>query len=334
MEKSMAFRSFVDQSKFYFDRPHIDIPAQKIESAADWRGPDMHRTPEAWTVTLSPPEIVEIERATEKVTSSGQDMSEISQDSFELPTVSAKIQGWRAQIATGLGFILVKGLPVEEWGLEKSTLAYWGLGHHFGVPGAQNPDNELLGHVIDYSEEKINPLVRRYRTSGNIDFHCDAADVVGLLCINAARDGGQSRITSSIAIFNALFDQSPELIPHLFKLFAVDRRGEEKRGQKGYFRRPACCFADGQLRTFYHSEYMRSAARFMEGGQLDRATAQVLDFYDKAAASKDFHLDMYLEPGDMQFISNHSIIHARTEYQDFEEVDRKRHLLRLWLSLP
>ncbi|MEH6527077.1 MAG: TauD/TfdA family dioxygenase [Sneathiella sp.] len=329
----MAFRSFTDQSKFYFDRPHTVIADQKIDNAANWRGPDLRGKPDSWTVTLTPSDIAELEQAIEQVTASGQDMSDVSRDSFVLPELSAKIRSWKTQIAVGLGFILVKGLPVEEWGLEKSTLAYWGLGHHLGHPGAQNPDNELLGHVIDYSEERTNPLVRRYRTSGNIDFHCDAADVVGLLCINAARDGGQSRITSSIAIFNALFDQSPELIPRLFEPFAVDRRGEENPGQKGYFQRPACCFADHQLRTFYHSEYMRSAARFMDGGTLDTATEQVLDFYDTAAASKDFHLDMYLEPGDMQFISNHSIIHARTEYQDFEEVDRKRHLLRLWLSL-
>jgi Taurine catabolism dioxygenase TauD, TfdA family len=329
----MAFRSFVDQTKFYFDRPHSNIPDSRIESSADWRGPDLRPTPEAWTATLTASEITEIERAVDRVTSSGHDMSGVSRVNFDLPTLSTRIQDWKSQIATGLGFILVKGLPVDSWGLEKSSLAYWGLGHHLGHPGAQNPDNELLGHVIDYSEEKTNPLVRRYRTSGNINFHCDAADVVGLLCINPARDGGQSRIASSIAIFNALFEQSPELIPRLFEPFFIDRRGEEKSGEKGYFLRPPCRFADGQLRTFYHSDYMRSAARFMAGETLDDTAEQILDFYDNAAASPEFHLDMYLEPGDMQFISNHSIIHARTEYQDYEEADRKRHLLRLWLSL-
>lgn len=329
----MAFRSFVDQSRFYFDRPHTNIPTRKIGSLADWRGPALRPRPEDWTVTLIPSDITEIEQAIDQILAAGTAISEVSRDNFLLPTLSDKIQRWKNRIVDRLGFVLVRGLPVEKWGLEKSTLAYWGLGHHLGVPGAQNPDNELLGHVVDYSEESTNPLVRRYRTSGNIDFHCDAADVVGLLCINAARDGGQSRIASSIAIFNALFDQKPDLIPHVFEPFLIDRRGEEKPGEKGYFRRPPCRYADSQLRTFYHSDYMRSAARFMDGETLDTATSQILDFYDEAAASPDFHLDMYLEPGDMQFISNHSIIHARTEYQDYEDEARKRHLLRLWLSL-
>jgi hypothetical protein len=41
---------------------------------------------------------------------------------------------------------------------------------------------------------------------------------------------------------------------------------------------------------------------------------------------------MDLEPGDVQLISNHTVIHARTDYEDYPEDDRKRHLLRLWIT--
>jgi len=43
---------------------------------------------------------------------------------------------------------------------------------------------------------------------------------------------------------------------------------------------------------------------------------------------------MIMVPGDIQFLHNHQIVHARTAYEDFEEEDQKRHLLRLWLSPP
>jgi hypothetical protein len=33
-----------------------------------------------------------------------------------------------------------------------------------------------------------------------------------------------------------------------------------------------------------------------------------------------------------QLLKNAVILHARTEYQDFPEPERKRHLLRLWLT--
>ena len=42
---------------------------------------------------------------------------------------------------------------------------------------------------------------------------------------------------------------------------------------------------------------------------------------------------MDLEPGDIQWLSNHTVMHARTEYEDWPEPQRKRHLLRLWLSI-
>ncbi|PHQ70423.1 MAG: taurine catabolism dioxygenase TauD [Sneathiella sp.] len=329
----MAFRSFGEQSRYYFDRPHKSMPEGKVISSADWRGADMRARPEDWTYRLTPTDLREIRYAVDHVKADAMDMADLSRETFPLPTLGPKINSWRDAVQNGPGFVLIKGLPVAVWGEEDSTLAYWGLGHYLGIPGAQNPDNELLGHVIDYSEERTNPLVRRYRTAGNIDFHCDAADVVGLLCLHAAKDGGQSRIASSVAIYNEISDRDPALAARLFEPFMIDRRGEENKGQRGYYKRPACCHADGILRTFFHSEYMRSAARFTDGGQFDEITAKTLDLYDELAASDEFHLDMYLEPGDIQFISNHSIVHARTEYQDYPERERKRHLLRLWLSL-
>ena len=113
----------------------------------------------------------------------------------------------------------------------------------------------------------------------------------------------------------------------------LDRRGEEPPGEPGWVPMHATCWGGDVLRTFYHSEYFRSAARFAAGGRLDDAAVAALDLYDALAASPEFHLDMQLAPGEMQFISNHTIVHARTEYRDWPEKERKRHLLRLWLSL-
>ena len=56
------------------------------------------------------------------------------------------------------------------------------------------------------------------------------------------------------------------------------------------------------------------------------------DLYDEIAASTEFHVDMALEPGDVQLLSNHTVIHARTDYQDHPDPALKRHLLRLWVS--
>lgn len=328
-----AFRSFRDQSLHYFARNHSGIPEGRIESAAAWHGEDMRTRPDDWLVKLSPAELDEIEAATDQALASGLALSAVSKQGFALPTLSPKIESWRQEISHGRGFVVVRGLPVIDWGAEKASYAYWGLGHHLGLPGAQNPQNELLGHVVDYGEEADNPMVRRYRTTGNIDFHCDAADAVGLLCLHTAKTGGQSRIVSSVAIYNEIQAQRPDLIRRLFDPIALDLRGEERPGDAGYISLPPCCFTeDGGLKTFYHSEYFRSATRHEEVAH-DQATSDLLDLYDSLCLRPDLQLDMWLEPGDMQFISNHTTVHSRTEYEDWPERERKRHLLRLWLSL-
>jgi len=327
------FRSFRDQSLHYFMREHTEIPAGPIDSPAAWRGDDMRAHQADWLNQLSPAELNEIEQAADQAIGAGLEMSAVSKATFALPSLGPRIQNWREEISNGRGFVVVRGLPVAEWGREKSAFAYWGLGHHLGLPGAQNPQNELLGHVVDYGEEADNPLVRRYRTTGNIDFHCDAADVVGLLCLHTAKQGGQSRIVSSVAIYNQIVAERPDLIARLFDPMALDLRGEERDGDAGYISLPPCCYTEaGGLKTFYHSEYFRSAARHPDVTH-DAPTSELLDLYDSLCLRPDFQLDMWLEPGDMQFISNHTTVHSRTEYEDWPERDRKRHLLRLWLSL-
>jgi hypothetical protein len=173
--------------------------------------------------------------------------------------------------------------------------------------------------------------VRHYRTRVNINFHCDAADVVGLLCIHKAKRGGQSRIVSSISVYNELLRRRPGLVDRLYEPFMMDTKGE---GGVRYIPVRPCRFDEGRLRTFYHTDYFRSAVGFDGKVLLSSEDRAVLDLYNQIAESPDFYLDMGFEPGDVQLLSNHTVLHARTEYEDHPEPELKRHLLRLWISLP
>lgn len=63
------------------------------------------------------------------------------------------------------------------------------------------------------------------------------------------------------------------------------------------------------------------------------AERAVLEAYDAIASRPELHLDLELTSGDVQLLSNHTILHARTAYEDHDDPARKRHLLRLWVSL-
>ena len=327
-----AYRSFGEQSLHYFIREHADLPTGPVESPAAWRGADMVARQSDWRHPVATEILRELDERLDSLEAQGTPIEDVHRDAHPLPRLFEAAKEWRADLASGRGFVVLTGLPVERWGETRSGLAFWLIGHALGVPGAQNASDELLGHVIDYGETSDAPHVRLYRTASNIGFHCDAADVVGLLCLEKAVSGGASRIASSVAIWNALFQQDPDAAKLLFEPFAVDRRDEQPPDQRPFFDMAPCRFDDeGTLRTFYHGEYFRSAQRLEEIGTLAPERIAALDQYDAIGNDPAYRLDMHLEPGDIQFISNHSIVHARTEYED--AADRKRHLLRLWLSL-
>jgi TfdA family taurine catabolism dioxygenase TauD len=330
---SDTYLSFGEQALHYFQRPHEDVRRTSLDVPAAWRGPEIAASCD-WSMELSAAHLDEIERAMTAALRRGLPMAEMRRDDFPLPTLSAEVLAWSHEILYGRGFLLVRGMPVARWGDEGAAVAYWGLGLHLGVPGAQNPDGDLLGHVIDLGEEAAQPFVRRYRTAGDIAYHCDLADAVGLLCLRTARRGGASRIVSSVSVYNELLRRRPDLVDRLYEPFLLDTRNEEGDGRPSYVPVPPCRFAGGVLRTFYHSDYFRSVMRHPEVPRFAAREQELLDLYEEIANSPALYLDMQFEPGDIQLLSNHFVLHARTAYEDDADPAHKRHLLRLWLSLP
>jgi hypothetical protein len=325
-----SYRSFAEQALHYFDRPHDDICREPVRSPSAWRGPEITRD-NSWIERLTDDEVGELDAALSGVKRAGFDLAEAGRAEFPLPTLSRRIAQWSRELNAGRGFLLVRGLPVQRWGEADSALAYWGIGQHLGVPGGQNPDQELLGHVRDMGEEASNPFVRRYRTAGDIAYHCDLADVVGLLCLHPASSGGASRIVSSVSVYNELLQRRPDLVERLYQPFCLDTRNES--GGTPFVPVTPCRYAGGALRTFYHSDYFRSAVRHEEVPNFTREERELLDLYEEIAADPALYLDMHFAAGDIQFISNHVTLHARTAYEDDPDPAHRRHLLRLWLSL-
>jgi hypothetical protein len=322
--------SFAEQALRYFDRPHDGVMRDPIAGPAAWRGADVAARSD-WIVTLGDAAIGELAQAADAVRAHGLALGTVGRAEFPLPSLAPVVRAWARELACGRGFLLVRGLPVERWGDDAAALVYWGLGQHLGRPGAQNAAGDLLGHVVDTGEDAANPFVRRYRTAGDIAYHCDLADAVGLLCLRTARRGGASRIVSSVTVYDELLRRRPDLVARLYEPVALDRR-DETPGGPGWVPAIPCRAAGGRVRTFYHADYFRSAARHADApvGDVER---ELFDVYEAIASDPALYLDMELRPGDVQLLSNHTILHARTAYEDAPGDARKRHLLRLWLTL-
>ncbi len=324
------YKSLKAQSLHYFSRPHRRPLRTPFPGPAAWRGSKLVTTPEQWCAELTEAEVDELLEAVRRAEGTGKPTRDLTAAEFPLPLLARRIGEWRREVGDGRGFQLIRGAPVDRWSQSQAEVFFWCFGLHLGTPGTQNPEGDLLGHVVDTGEDPAARTVRRYRTSANIAYHCDAADVVGLLCLRKAKTGGQSRIVSSVSVYNALLDARPDLVERLYEPFMLDAHGE---GGLDYFPVSPCRYAGGRLRTFYHSDYFRSAMAYEDVPRFTKREQELVDLYEKIASSSELYLDMDLEPGDIQLVSNHTVLHARTGYEDFEQPEKKRHLLRLWLSL-
>jgi hypothetical protein len=162
-----------------------------------WSRDEYKNNPERWTHPFSEEEVKEISDAADAFISSGTPLTGITKENFHLPQFSKFLEPLRRELIDGKGFILFKGLPVTEWGNRKSAVAYMGLGTYLGYFVSQNSRGHVLGHVKDLGED-ANQIdkVRIYRTNARQFFHADDADLVGLLCVAKALEGGESDLVS------------------------------------------------------------------------------------------------------------------------------------------
>jgi len=308
----------------------MEVPTQSLDTPAVWTGAAM-ATRRDWIHALTLEEIADLDRAVAHARALEKPLEALTRDDFPLGVLAQTAERWLDGLEHGAGFLLVRGIPVERYGERDATLAYWGLGLHLGTAISQNAAGDRLGHVRDVGASKGDPSVRLYKTREELGFHTDGADLIGLLCLRPARSGGTSRIASSAAIYNEILRRRPDLVPVLFEPFPFDRNGEERPGEPPFFSLPLCRTQDGWLRTFYIGWYIRGSQRHASAPRLSAAQREVIDLIDEIAADPTIHLDMEFRPGDIQWLKNSVILHARTEYEDFPEPERKRHLLRLWL---
>jgi hypothetical protein len=82
----------------------------------------------------------------------------------------------------------------------------------------------------------------------------------------------------------------------------------------------------------YIRPYIHSSARHADAPRLTDAAVAALDRVDALCAEPRFHVAMDLQPGDMQFVNNYPVLHARSAYEDDREAGKVRHLKRLWLA--
>jgi len=305
---------------------------QPIEGPTAWSGAALGRSDE-WIYVLSAEERIAVERLASEVRKSGESYQQIERDKLTLGPLAPAVGAWRDTLHRGRGFVLIRGLPVETLSQADAAAVYWAIGLHLGTPVAQNFQGELLTSVRDTGADPNDPSTRLYKTRAEQDFHTDGADIIGLLCLQTSKRGGESRIVSSVSVYNDIVRRRPELAPVLFENFYW-HYFEPSMEAPVYFVRPICAERGGSLNTSFIPWYIRRAQELPDVPPLSALQRQAIEEIEATANDPALFLDMEFRPGDIQLLKNSVILHKRTAYEDWDESERKRHLLRLWLAAP
>jgi len=308
------------------------LPEAFVGPAA-WVAAELSSKESDWMVKLSSTDIDELESAAKSFLNTGKDIGEITKADFPLAGFATHLVKLKKKLVNGNGVEVIRGLPVNAYSSEFAACIFCGIGAHVGSARSQNAAGHILGHVRDQGLSSSNPETRIYQTAERQSFHTDSADVVGLLCLQSAKSGGESLLVSALSIYNEMRALRPDLLELLFQPIATDRRGEVPPGEKPFMDIPVFNWFDDYLTVFYQRQYIESAQRFDDAPRLTDQHIEALDLFDALANDPKLFLTMRLEPGDMQFVYNHSQLHDRTGFVDWPSPEKRRHLMRLWLSV-
>jgi len=239
-------------------------------------------------------------------------------------------------LEAGRGFVILDRLPLDRLSQREAVALYWLIGQLLGEPFEQNVQGTLLYDVRDTGQD-VSAGARFSVTSYESSFHTDNSfgdsilDYVGLLCLKGAKSGGISQNVSGYAAVDVLKREHSDVLEILLQPLHVDRRGGFHEGESPTVLRQVVAWEGPELILRY-LRYWIEAGHEKVGEPLTADQRRALDVLDAVLQRPELRVEFVLEPGQMYFINNRWILHNRTAFVDYTELERRRHLVRLWLK--
>ena len=310
-----------------------EILLQQVMAPSVWKGEQMRKCAD-WIVALGARDIEEIDHALAQAKATGIDLLDIKPGHFPLPTLAPRLATIRDEVAEGRGFALLRGLAVERYSIDDARLLFWGLACHVGTAEGQDRAGKRMHQVTDTGKRVDGDnSTRGYETNDELMFHNDGGDAFMLLCVRTAKSGGTSKLMSTGALFNEILRRRPDLARVVQQPFHFDSRAQNAADIKVQSV-PILTWHAGRMNVLHKRRYIETAQRFPEVPRLTTLQVEVLDMIDAICSDPNWHLSFDMQPGDMQIGNNFAVLHSRNSYVDDPAPERRRLLLRIWMTLP
>ena len=309
------------------------VMREPIRSKAAWVGPELAQRSD-WITPLSGEELDDIESARRHAESQGKRWGGFGRSDFPLTVMRPRLAAVADELINGYGFVVLRGLPVKRYSPDEIRTVYWGLASHLGAIVSQNSLGTVIEEITDLHPSNVTDRnLRSYVTAQGQPPHCDFTDVVALLCVNKAKEGGQSTITSLMAIYNRILEQHPEFLAVLQDHYYLDQRGEGPTGdpdETSPVPVPVFSAHGDRIRGWFHKRLIMQGAD-KRGVALSALHRDALEYVESLGKDPSLRFDMDLQPGDLQLLSNFRAMHYRSAFVD--DAEYKRLMLRIWINL-
>lgn len=315
-----------------------------LQGACVWKGAEMDRN-QRWVKAFPAIVLEQIDIVLDNL--KGLPWRQVNRDNFPLPDAAAFLDDVREELETGSGMVKLRGLDVSRYNQEQLRCIWFGLGCHLGTPMYQNRRGEVMrdirdegmgvgatlyGATVDAAGKQFLSSGARTLSAGQLRFHTDRCDVVGLLCVRQASEGGVSKLASSATVYNEILRRRPDLHALLCKPIPRSRFGEEAGGEHVAYNLPIFGVRDGKSTSHFSLTYIESAQMLPGVRKLTDAEHEAIRMLIDVAEEECF--EMRFAPGDIQLLNNHIVYHGRTAFKDDASAGQDRMLMRLWLSVP
>ncbi|CCF38092.1 TfdA family Taurine catabolism dioxygenase TauD [Colletotrichum higginsianum] len=308
-----------------------------------WEGETLAETYD-WTYVLNAEQLAEVDRAVAHFQSLHLSYGHINVETFPLPTLHSVLRRLSHELHSGHGFFDLRGIKVEEHTREENIIIYAGLSAHVAAQrGRQDhkyngePADVVLTHVKDLSHADPNNIIGSpaYTTDKQV-FHTDSGDIVALFALETAKEGGASKLTSTWRVYNEIARTRPDLIHTLsepWDMEVFEKADKQWTERPLLYLLPATETAPQRVSLQYGRRYFvgfGALPRSSEIPPITEAQAEALDTLH--FTGERFCVNTEFEKGDIQYVNNLSLFHARDGFVNQDE--KQRHLLRLWLRDP
>jgi Taurine catabolism dioxygenase TauD, TfdA family len=309
---------------------NASVLSKPAEGPMTWHGSDLRK--ENIAFDFSRAQAAALEDVLLRVRTAGLEVADIKPEHCRHPALDDTLCHVFNEIQNGRGIVILRGIPVTDHSVDDVGTMFWAIGTHFGPGVSQSARGDVLGLVQDETLRGAEESARGYTSRRELSLHVDLGQIVGLMCVRQAKAGGFSQYASGLAIYNEILATRPDVLPVLCCGFRYHRRGEEAPNAAPVtpYDIPVFSERDGKISIFFVGEIFNAAFRDLQR-TFTPEEIEAIDTY--RATARKLQFETRLEPGEATFLNNYTVMHARSEFEDWDEQQQKRLMLRLWLDV-